>query len=397
MLTLGSSLEAQGQALPIDSHEESNYSHGNREATGEIPQCRLSFALRFGMNLPRAYRLLVLTLLIVFNAGIVHSKETSEKAALVNLGERLFFDLQFSADGKTSCRTCHQPEHAFQDGLTVARGVGGVIGTRNTPSLFNVGNQLHLFWDGRSESLEAQARIPFVTKKEHGLPSLDVVVATMRKDAKYVAQFFRAFRVSRDSIEIKHVVGALAAFQRTLISLPSPFERYLATGDAKDVSEAAKRGFIVFRGVAGCSNCHVISDRALQLTDHEFHGVALVSTELGSKLAALVTRVNKMTMEEISLAIPEDTDLASLGRFLVTKNPKDIGKFKTPSLINVAVTAPYMHDGSVATLSEAIDREIYYRGAELNRPIVLTVEEKRDLQAFMESLTTPPWQPTQNK
>ena len=311
---------------------------------------------------------------------------TSEKVAL---GRALFDDKRLSSDGTVSCSTCHQPEHAFTDGRALARGFQHRAGTRNTPTLINSAYLKSLFWDGRRESLEEQAADPLFNPVEHGLGSHDELLAVVRADAAYKAGFRAAFGVTPESIRIEHVLKALASFERTLVAGDSPFDRYRYGGDPSALSVSQVRGLGLFLGRARCATCHTIGNEHALLTDQEFHTIGIGQARIQSGLAGRATRLVRLSRPELDRSIMSDPDVAALGRFAVTLKPGDIGRFRTPSLRNVALTAPYMHDGSVPTLAEAVERELYYRGLESGRPLVLTPREKADLVAFLEALTSP--------
>lgn len=311
--------------------------------------------------------------------------QTPEKVAL---GRALFDDKRLSADGTVSCSTCHQPDRAFTDGRTVAQGAGHRTGTRNTPTLINSACLTSLFWDGRRESLEAQAADPLVNPVEHALKSHDEILVRVRTDATYGAGFRAAFGVAPESIGIEHVLKALAAFERTLVAGDSPFDRYRYGGVPSALSIAQVRGLGLFTGRARCATCHTIGTEHALLTDQEFHTIGIGQARIQSGLADRATRLVRLSRAELDRSIMSDPDVAALGRFAVTLKPGDIGRFRTPSLRNVALTAPYMHDGSVPTLAEAVEREVYYRGLESGRPLVLTPREKADLVAFLEALTS---------
>jgi cytochrome c peroxidase len=325
----------------------------------------------------------------MFMAIHARANATSEQARIA-LGERLFFDKRLSGDGQISCASCHQPERAFSDGLATARGIGGQMGKRNTPSLLNVDEQRTLFWDGRRASLESQVADPFTNPIEHGLTNTDAVVAKVRADTGYAGTVSAAFGIRLETLTFEQIAVALAAFQRSLKAQPSPFERYWLVGEETAISDRAKRGLALFRGIGGCAQCHVLGtepQRSAALTDNQFHDVSVNVEGLQRRLPDIVQRAMHATPEEIDRLVSQDADIAALGRFLATKNPRDIGKFKTPSLRNVAVTAPYMHDGAVATLEQAIDVELYYRSAQLGKAVVLTPAEKQDIKSFLETLT----------
>lgn len=303
---------------------------------------------------------------------------------IVFLGRRLFFDKRLSANGEVSCATCHQPEHAFTDSRPVAIGLAGRNGTRNTPSVLNAALHTTQFWDGRRTTLEEQAGDPFINPVEHGLENHDALLAIVRRDDVYV----RGFGLAADQIEINHVASALAAFVRSLATGDSAFDRYAYGNDVSVLSPAAGRGMALFRGRAQCAHCHTIGERHAAFTDNRFHSIGVGMGRIAPKLATLATRVAGASNHEIHKLITTDPDVAALGRFVVSRDPADIGKFRTPTLRNAALTAPYMHDGSIATLEQAIDHELYYRGQSVGRPIILTPAEKSDLLAFLRSLTS---------
>ncbi len=311
--------------------------------------------------------------------------QTPEKVAL---GRRLFFDARLSANGEVSCGSCHQPEHAFTDRRILALGVENRRGTRNTPTLLNAAFNASQFWDGRRASLEEQVRDPLVNPLEHGLADHAALIAFLGADPDYVREFEGAFGTVRGQIEMDQVAGALASFVRSLLGGDSPFDRYFYAGDKSALSEPAIRGLGLFQGRAQCTGCHSIDAQQATFSDGQFHTVGVELGRVAPRLASLATRVARTPKEEINSLIARDADVAALGRFVVTLDPADIGKFRTPTLRNIALTAPYMHDGSVATLGEAVDHELYYRGQALGRPLVLTPAEKSDLLAFLRSLTS---------
>ncbi|WP_284616235.1 cytochrome-c peroxidase [Aquabacterium humicola] len=309
-------------------------------------------------------------------------------SAQAELGKRLFFDARLSSDARVSCASCHQPQHAFSDGRRLAVGVESREGTRNTPSLLGVSSQRLLFWDGRRTTLESQALDPLLNPLEHGLTDTGAILTLLNRDAGYVAQFERAFVDSKGPITLERISAALAAFQRTLDDGESPFDRYLS-GDAHAITPQALHGWQIFSGRAQCTRCHVAEGGKALLTDHGFHALGVGLRDVQRKLPQLAMRLTaaREAGNTPGHELLADADIAALGRFVVTLDPADIGKFKTPSLRNVALTAPYMHDGSVATLAEAVDIELYYRSIESTRPVILTPAEKSDLLVFLESLS----------
>lgn len=308
--------------------------------------------------------------------------------AKITLGKTLFNDKRLSGDGTVSCASCHQAEKTFADGLPLAKGIGGHVGSRNTPSLFNAAYLTSQFWDGRRASLEEQAKDPLVNSREHGLTDHDQVLRIIRADTHYLGDFRRAFGIRPDRLTIDHVAQALAAFVRTLITGNSPFDRFQYGGQHDALSEPARRGQALFRGRAQCATCHVIGPEYALFTDNGFHRLGVGFPKIEPRLADMVLSVAQGRGQTADQAIISDGEMAELGRFMVTLNPADIGRFKTPSLRNVANTAPYMHDGSVPTLPEAVEREIYYRGIETGRPLILTPQEKSDLVDFLKSLSS---------
>lgn len=322
--------------------------------------------------------------------SIAGSSETSRVRddAIVALGRQLFGDTRLSSTRAVSCATCHVPAKAFSDGVALAIGVNGERGTRNTPSLWNAVTLPSLFWDGRRKTLEEEALDPLLNPKEHGLADEKSLLAVLRADLAYRSAFRSAFGVSSDDIRPSQVSQALAAFQRTLISNDSALDVHFAAPQRSTLSAAANRGLALFQGRAGCADCHTVADHDRSFTDHRFHGLGISLGNLLPRLAELTQRVVGADARKLDRLITQDSDIAALGRFVLTKDPRDIGKFRTPSLRNVALTAPYMHDGSVATLEDAIDYEIYYRTLERNQPLILTPLEKADLLELLLSLTS---------
>lgn len=329
--------------------------------------------------------------------------QTPEKIAL---GERLFNDVRFSSNGQVACANCHSPSSVFTDSpLKVSVGVDGLTGTRNAPTVVNAAYNLTQFWDGRSPTLEDQALHPFVNPVEMALPSHDPILEVIRADRDYVRDFRRVFGVRAEDIRIEHVTQAIAAFERTLIAGDSPFDRWYFGGDENAISEAAKRGFEVFLTDGRCVSCHTIEHDHALFTDHRFHNIGVGVNAMQDRIEELAKAflVAKQRGVDVDVAVLSDADTSHLGRFAVTGDLSEIGAFKTPTLRNIAVTAPYMHDGSIATLREVIEHYnnggVLPAGAPVNpflsggiRPLNLTEQQIDDLVAFMESLTSPEFQ-----
>ncbi len=286
----------------------------------------------------------------------------------VELGRQLYFDPVLSVDGTVSCATCHSPAFGMSDPKPVSEGVRRQLGTRNSPTVLNAVYYSSEFWDGRAASLEEQAEGPMQNPVEMA-HTLRGVERKLQADPHYVEQFRIAFGVG--PITIKRVENAIAAFERTMVSGNSPFDRWYYGHDEHAVSDAAKRGFEVFRDPkkGNCVVCHEVNDHYALFTDNKFHNIGIGASE---------------------------EKIVDQGRYIVTHRDSDLGAFKTPSLRNVALTAPYFHDGSRRTLKDTID---FYVGGGNSNPHLdkevhaldfLTGQERADLVAFMESLTGEP-------
>ena len=309
------------------------------------------------------------------------------------LGRKLFSDKRLSVDGSISCASCHMPERHFTDSRPVARGLHGARLTRRTPSLLNVRYATGLFWDGRTIGLENQVRSPLLAAQEHALADESTVAKVVRSNPEYVAAFLSLMRVSPGRISIREVGLAIAAYERTLSAGNSPFDRYQYGGDSHAMTAAAIRGLNLFRGRARCANCHTIEEKFALFTDREFHTSPLkMPPSTVSKLGELAKRVTALRehgeLDALNALIESNRDVAALGRFTATLDPRDIGSFRTPSLRNITLIGPYMHDGSVATLSEAVDLELYSRSSQ-HYPLVLTEDERTDLLQFLAELSSP--------
>lgn len=300
-------------------------------------------------------------------------------AETVALGRRLYYDPILSVDDTISCASCHSPEHGFADGRTVSEGVQHKLGTRNSPTVLNAAYNRLQFWDGRATSLEAQTTGP-VTNPVEMAHSLNGVVEKLRTNASYRAEFAKAWGDRPISYEMAD--KSIASFERTLLSGDSPFDRWKYGHDESAVSPAVKRGFVVFTSPqkGNCATCHSVGEKDALFTDNEFHDIG-IGADFG---------------------VFKDPGLSA-----VTHRVSDRGLFKTPSLRNVALTAPYMHDGSLKTLKDVMD---FYIGAGNSNPNLdkeihslnfLTRQERSDLLEFLNSLTgtMPPnsGPPTQDK
>lgn len=309
----------------------------------------------------------------------------------VRAGRLIFFDASLSEDGSISCSSCHSPDKSFADGRRFAEGIRGQRTTRNAPSILNVAYNASQFWDGRRTTLEEQATDPFFNSREHGLRNAEDLLGRVRGSASLRKALQLAYGIRPEEIDITLISRALAAYERTLLAGNSSFDRYQFGGDGKAMSAAAVRGLALFVGPAKCSTCHLIGEKSALLTDQEFHSVNVGLQKIAPRLAQITARLVESRRDGTSLdqQVLSQEDLSELGRFSVTLRPADIGKFKTPSLRDVEDTAPYMHDGSVPTLEEAVDRELY-RASGDGRPLILTPNERADLVALLLAFTSAP-------
>jgi len=285
----------------------------------------------------------------------------------VELGRRLFFDPILSADGTVSCASCHQPQRAFADGRKVSQGIASRAGQRNTPSLLNAAYRPFLFWEGRARTLEEQ-----VLHAVQGWFEMNSDAGAALDRVRREPAFQRRFRrlTGRDEVRWSDLAAALASFERTLVSGGSPFDRWYYGGDESALSERAKRGFRVFAGAGGCASCHTLGPRAALLTDNSFHN----------------TGVGFHARFEY-LGYGGDGIEGNMARDNGFR-----GEYLTPTLRNVALTGPYMHDGSLSTLRDVVD--FYDRGGVPNRnldplirPLSLSERDKEDLVELLRALT----------
>lgn len=291
-----------------------------------------------------------------------HNPQTAETIAL---GRKLFYEKKLSGDSSIACASCHNPRLGFADGRKFSLGVAGQIGFRNAPTVLNASYSSTYFWDGRARSLEEQAGGPITNPVEMN-EQHDVCVSKLEADVEYRADFEKAF--GPGAITMRKVESAIASFERSLLSGNSAFDRYEFGGDKKALSPAAIRGLAIFRDSAkgNCVTCHTIEKAYALFADGKFHN--------------------------IGVGVDGEGNLTDLGRYSQTKVEFDRGSFKTPTLRNVALSAPYMHDGTMKTLKEVVD--YYAGGANSNanldmeiKKITLSGKERSDLVEFLESLT----------
>ncbi len=280
-------------------------------------------------------------------------------AAKIELGKQLYFDGRLSKNNAISCAFCHNPGTGFADSRQTSIGVGGGIGGRQSPTVYNSAFNHVQFWDGRARSLEEQAIGPIHNPVEMA-ETHEHVVAKLGKVKGYQQQFRAVFGTG---INLQSIAEAIAAYERTVLSTNSAFDKYMM-GDQKAMDEAAARGLALFKGKARCILCH----NGPNLTDNQFHNLG-------------VPQVGPMK---------ED-----LGRYNVTRAEKDKGAFKTPTLRSITETSPYMHDGAFKSLEEVVEFMNEGGGRNPNRsplmkPLGRTPEGKADLLAFLRALTGEP-------
>ncbi len=329
-----------------------------------------------------------------------HNPQTPEKIAL---GKKLFEDKRFSTTGKVSCSTCHDSEKAFTDSpLKVSEGIDGLTGTRNAPTVVNAAYFTAQFWDGRSPSLEDQALHPFINPVEMGLKNHEPILEVIRSDPEYIEAFTKIFGKNETTISMDEVTQAIAAFERTQVFGATPFDRYYFLGDPTALTTAQKRGLDLFVNEGRCVSCHIIEQTQALFTDNRFHNVGVGINGIQKDVPDLAGEFLKAgyTKTEVDEKVLTDTRTSELGRLVVTRDFDDIGSFKTPTLRNIAVTAPYMHDGSLKTLNEVMvhynNGGVTEEGDPVNdflssgiRPLNLTDQQLADLEAFMQALTSP--------
>ena len=302
-----------------------------------------------------------LFIILIFFEGCNQESPKQIIATESQLGEKLFFDPILSRDSSISCGSCHKPEFAFADNTALSLGVFGRHGTRNTPSAMNQGDRNFYFWDGRAETLEEQALGPMENHVEMDFPLTLSIRRLLRNNA-----YRQAFQQVYGELPSKALLGqAIAAYERTLETGNTVFDKYVSGDDTTLMSESAKRGLTIFNTKGKCFDCHF----GVDFTGNDrFKNIGLYNAK----------------------------DLNDKGRYTQSRNQKDLGAFKVPGLRNIAQTAPYMHNGQFKTLRQVID---YYntpdkfvnnsinRDSLLSKPLGLTETDKKDLESFLLSLS----------
>jgi cytochrome c peroxidase len=304
--------------------------------------------------------------IFIFIYLLTSCKQELKQPALyseIELGKSLFFDSILSRDTSLSCASCHNPLYAFADTTQFSKGVFNQKTRRNTPSVMNLIDRNHYFWDGRAASLEEQALGPIESAVEMDLP-ISIAVRRLNENPIYKAAFYSIYGKAPST----ELMGkAIAAYENTLETSNSKFDAYMSERDTSAMSNSAKNGLTIFNTKGKCFDCHF--------------GVDFTGND---------------QFKNIGLYNGQEEDWNDAGRYLISGNKSDLGKFKTPGLRNIAVTAPYMHNGKFKTLREVIEfynepnkfvKNAINRDTLLSKPLNLTEMEKKDLEAFLLSLT----------
>lgn len=312
------------------------------------------------------------------------------------LGRKLFFDRRLSFNNTMSCGMCHVPEQGFTNNqLATPVGVEGRSLRRNAPTTLNSAYFELMFHDGREISLELQTISPLIARNEMANPSIGWVIKKIRSLEDYDGLFEAAFD---GGPSVERIGFAIASWERTVLAGDSPFDRWYYAEESNALTESQQKGFELFKGKGLCIACHSVGPRSAIFTDNLFHntGIGVVSTrQISAPSESVAVEISPGQFIPVPRSLitaigePREPDL---GRFEITLDPRDRWKFKTPSLRNVAMTAPYMHDGSIKTLDEVL--HFYNRGGvphetvdPLIQPLHLSGEEMMDLVEFLRSLT----------
>jgi cytochrome c peroxidase len=307
----------------------------------------------------------------------------------IALGRKLFFDRRLSFNRTLSCAMCHVPEQGFtQYEVKTPVGIEGRFVKRNAPSLLNVGYRSSLFHDGRESSLENQVWQPLLKNNEMANPSMGFVIQTIREAGDYAGLFEASYS---QGLTAETIGMALASYQRALVSGSSPFDRWYFEGDASALDGAAQRGWTLFLK-SGCTSCHTVGSDTAQFTNDDYYDTGIGyarSMGTGNTSARVQLAPGVSVVPTVAFEMPEANDL---GRYEATGRSEDRWLFRVPTLRNVAITAPYMHDGSFADLASVV--AYYNRGGTAHqgldrriKPLGLKPEQQVELVRFLESLT----------
>ncbi|WP_462248937.1 cytochrome-c peroxidase [Ferruginibacter sp.] len=307
----------------------------------------------------KSFCILFLTAITLFIVSSSFQQKNADIKTKAALGKKLFSEKILSLDSSVSCASCHKPAYAFADTAAFSTGINGKLTARNTPSVLNMKNRPYFFWDGRAVTLQEQSLMPIQNPDEMGLP-IDEAVKRLNESKEYKNLFQKIFKQQPNA---KNLSAAFAAYEQTLETVDSKFDDW--SNNIKKLSASEERGRQIFIGdKSKCFNCHRMED----FTTDEFKNIGLYNAK----------------------------DLNDAGLYAITKKERDKGKFKTPGLRNIAVTAPYMHNGMFKTLEEVVD---YYNDPgkivsnsinidnDLKQPLGLTEKEQKDLVAFLKTLT----------
>jgi cytochrome c peroxidase len=317
--------------------------------------------------------------------------DNPQSSAKVALGETLFFDARLSVDNTVACANCHDPDKGFTDQLPTSMGVHVKFGQRNAPTIVNSMFNIEQFWDGRRPTLEGQAGDPILNPVEMGMPDQQTVVKKLNSIAEYQKDFASVFGRAPNYTDL---VRAIAAYERTQLTFDSPFDRFMA-GDESALTAQQKRGWSIFNGQGRCMSCHGWNPTRPLFTDDRFHNIGVSAHDAQfvararEALALLEQGAGPQEIDRLAISTP----MSEVGRFLVTKQPHDIGAFRTMGLRDLFVTQPYFHDGSQATIWDTLDH--YNKGGVQNpfldggiTPLGLSEKQEDDLATFLLSLTS---------
>jgi cytochrome c peroxidase len=322
-------------------------------------------------------------LLATLIAGTVHAmpphKATrADSPAQIALGRTLFFDQRLSVNGTLSCATCHDRSLAYADGRSVAAnrsGANNANGHRNTPSLLNSAHYTRWSASGNHDMLATQVLEPLFSESEHGFRSERDITTRVRDTPEFAAAYRTAFGANAP-FTLNRIAESLAAFVRSLASAPPILDGLRNTGDSR-VDARVAAGRALFSGKAQCASCHVPQQF---FTDNRFHLAARGAVAIDASTLAAMNQA-RLRVGEAKYQRAASADVSRLGAFAATLDPADVGKFRTPSLLHVARTAPYFHDGSVASLRDAIMLE-----AARNPQAQLSTTELDELLEYVRSL-----------
>ena len=339
------------------------------------------------------YVALILLSLQVQSSPILGMKPMPEpEVRQVALGKKLFFDRRLSANGTLSCAMCHIPEQGFaQNQLATPVGLKGREVKRNSPTLLNVAYRKVLFHDGREFTLENQVWSPLLASREMGNISIGAVINRIQALDNYQSEFRSIFN---EPVNMTNLGEVLAAYERTLVAAGSPFDEWYFGKDESAVDEKVKLGYAIFIR-QGCNNCHTLNADKAQFTDDDFHntGIGFERAMVGKRRESEMIQLAETIFVRSTQSFEGDS-LSDLGRYEMTGESSDKWRYRTPTLRNIDLTAPYMHDGSISTLEEVI--RFYMKGGIANegldsdlKPFHLNEAELRQLLSFLKSLTSP--------